>query len=154
VVEASPDVMAGSWIAAGEKLLQVVDPRGAKVEAYVDEAGLQRLSAGSVGVFIPDAPERSRVACAAAVVDAVQLGELDQRAVASVYGGGIPAKQGADGRVLPLQPTFRVRLEDCDLSAAPGAEIAGVAVLHGERVSLAVQGWRRLVAIWQREAGF
>ena len=34
VVEAAQDVHAGSWTAAGEKLLQVVGPRGAKVEAF------------------------------------------------------------------------------------------------------------------------
>jgi len=153
VVESSPEVGAGSWVRPGEKLLQLVAPQGSKVEAFVDEAALQRFGGGP-GVFVPDAPERAHVRCARSVVDAVQLAQLEQPAVASLYGGAIPAQRHADGRVIPLQPTFRVRLEDCELGSAPASEVSGVAVLAGERRSLAVEGWRRLAALWQREAAF
>ena len=154
VVESSEEVTAGSWVRSGEKLLQVLAPQGGKVEAFVDESELQRLQAGSPGVFVPSTPERSRVQCARSVVDAVQLGQLDTPALASLYGGGIPAQRHHDGRVVPLQPTFRVRLEGCDLAEAPASEFIGVAVLAGERRSLVVQGWQRLAALWQREAAF
>ena len=60
--------------------------------------------------------------CNAGIVDAVQLSQLDHGAVASVYGGGIPAQQRVDGRLVPLQPTFRVRLEGCDFTATPNAK--------------------------------
>jgi len=154
VVESSPEVTAGSWVRPGEKLRQVVAPQGSKVEAFVDEAALQRLTPESAGVFVPDTPERAHVNCARSVVDAVQLAQLDQPAVASVYGGAIPAQRHADGRVIPLQPTFRVRLEGCDLGSAPASEIIGVAVLDGERRSLGMEGWRRLAALWRREVAF
>ena len=153
VVESSPEVSAGSWVRPGEKLLQLVAPQGSKVDAFVDEAALQRL-VGGPGLFVPDTPERAHVRCARSVVDAVQLAQLEQPAVASLYGGAIPAQRHADGRVIPLQPTFRVRLEDCELGSAPASEITGVAVLEGERRSLAMEGWRRLAALWQREAAF
>lgn len=154
VVEASEDVTPGSWVPAGEKLLQVVGPQGAKVEAFVDEPALQRLNASSAGVFVPDTPERASVSCTRAVVDAVQLSQLDQGAVASVYGGSVPSQRLQDGRVVPLQPIFRVRLEGCDLKAAPASEVVGVASLRGERGSLAMQGVRWLSAVWRREVGF
>lgn len=152
VVESSHDVTAGTWVAAGEKLLQVVGPQGARVEAFVDESALQRLHSGSAGVFIPDTPERPQVRCTRSLVDAVQLLQLDHVAVASLYGGGIAAQRRADGRVVPLQPTFRVRLEGCDVASPPSSEVAGIALLHSERQSLTGEGLRRLVAMWQREA--
>jgi putative peptide zinc metalloprotease protein len=154
VVESSQDVTTGSWVPAGERLLQVVAPRGTRVEAYVDESALERLGAGHPGVFVPDTPERSRVSCAGSLVDAVQVMHLDHVAVASPYGGTIPAQRHADGRVVPLQPTFRVRMEGCDAASPPSSEVAGLALLHGEPRSLAGEAWRRLVALWQREAAW
>lgn len=156
VVETSPDVMAGSWVMAGEKLLLVVGPQGVKVEAFVDESSLQRLGAHSSAVFIADTPEHARVRCTQAEVDAVQLGQLDQGALAlaSIYNGPIAAQRRPDGRVAPLQPTFRVRLSGCDLATPAGSEITGVALLQGERQSWAEEGLRWLAALWQREAGF
>jgi len=47
-----------------------------------------------------------------------------------------------------------VRLDGCDLAAAHRAEAIGVAVLQGERRSLAMQGWPSLASLWQQEAGF
>jgi uncharacterized membrane protein YadS len=38
--------------------------------------------------------------------------------------------------------------------ASAGAEVLGVAVLHGQRRSLAMQGLLGLAAMWHREAGF
>jgi putative peptide zinc metalloprotease protein len=156
VVETSPDVMAGTWVMAGEKLLQVLGPQGVKVDAFVDESALHRLNARSAGVFIPDTPERARVSCSTASVDAVQLSQLDPGALAlaSLYGGPMPAQQRPDGRVVPQQPTFQVRLSECNLAPAPTAETTGVVLLQGERQSMAAQGLRWLSALWQREAGF
>ena len=154
VVEASEDVTSGSWVAPGEKLLQVVGPNGARVEAFVDEADLQRLSTGSMGVFVPDSPERTSVSCSKTIVDAVQLSQLDQSAVASVYGGPVPSQRLQDGRLVPLQPVFRVRLEDCDLKAAPPSEVMGMVSLRGEHRSPVMQGLRWIWTLWQREVGF
>ena len=152
VVESSQDEPPGTWVPAGERLLQVVGPRGARVEAYIDESQLQRLNADSPVAFIPDTPERARVQCARSLVDAVQLVQLDHIAMASLYGGSIAARRQSDGRVVPLQPTFRVRMEGCDVGNPPESEVTGLAVLNGERRSLAGEGWRWLVGLWQREA--
>ena len=135
VVETAQDLQPGTWVAPGEKLMQVVGPHSAKVEAFVDEATLQRLGADSAGAFVPDTPERASVSCnaAAAIVAAVQLSQITHGTVASVYGCGISAQQRADGRLVPLQPIFRVRLESCGLTAPPNADVVGMAVPHGTR---------------------
>ncbi|WP_280154212.1 HlyD family efflux transporter periplasmic adaptor subunit [Piscinibacter sp. XHJ-5] len=154
VLEVSEDAGPGRWVSAGEKLLRVAGWQGAKVEAFVDESELPQARDGGEATFIADAPEHSPVQCRRTVVDAVPLSELDQVAVASMYGGRIPARQRADGRIVPLRPTFRVRLEGCDLQAAPACEVLGVALLHGERRSLAMRAFRWAAAWWHREAAF
>lgn len=154
VVESSAEATLGSWLRAGEKLLQVVGPAGAKADAFVDEAGLRRLAARGEATFIPDTLERGRVHCSAVQVDAVQLSQLDAAAlpVASVFGGSIPVRHLADGRVVPVQPVFRVRLGRCDTGTAPSSEVVGVALLSSERQSWAEAGWHWLAALWRREA--
>lgn len=153
VAETSEEAMAGGWVMAGEKLLLVVGPQGVKVDAYLDESSLQRLDAAAGAVFIADRPEHGRVHCSQATVDAVQLGQLESGAMtlASPFGGPIAAQRQGDGRVVPLQPTFRVRLSGCDANKAARSEITGVAVLQAERMSLAQEGARRLAALWRRE---
>jgi len=152
VAEADEDAPAGAWIPAGERLLQLVGPQGSKADAFVDEAALPAIAEGQHATFIPLAPEQPAVHCRVSRVDAVQLAHLDTPAVASPYGGGNPAQRAADGRLLPLQPTFHVRLEHCDRTLPPRSEQPGTARLQGERQSLAEQAWRWLVALWQRES--
>ncbi len=152
VVEVADDAIEGTWIPAGERLLQVVGPRGSKADAFVDEAALDGLALGQAAVFIPVALEEPAVHCAVTGIDAVQLATLDTPGIASPYGGAIPAQRMADGRLLPLQPTFRVRFGQCDRDSPPLSELAGVAHLQGQRHSLAGRAVRALAALWQRES--
>ncbi|MFG6489635.1 hypothetical protein ACG04R_23365 [Roseateles sp. BYS78W] len=69
----------------------------------------------------------------------MRLAQLDQLAVASVYGGATPAQRHADVRLMPLQPVFRVRLEDDDLDRAPAVEVGGRRGAGG-RATLAGRG--------------
>jgi putative peptide zinc metalloprotease protein len=92
------------------------------------------------------------VVCTDVRIDAVQLFHLDQPSVASPFGGSLPAQVLPDGRLQPLQPTFRVRLEGCDQDTPPPSEVPGVALLEGERRSWAMRGLRSLAALWHQEA--
>lgn len=152
VVEVSDDARTGTWIPAGERLLQLVGPRGTKVDVYVDEAALADLSPGERAVFVPTALEESSINCSVARVDAVQVANIDALSVASPYGGDIPAQRTAEGRLLPMQPTFRVRLEQCDRSVPPRSELAGIAHMQGTRRSLIQRAMRWTAALWQRES--
>ncbi len=152
VADANEEAPAGAWIPAGERLLQLIGPQGTKADAYVDEAALSAIAEGQHATFVPAALEQAAVHCTVSRVDAVQLAVLDTPAVASPYGGEIAAQRMADGRLQPLQPTFHVRLEQCDRALPPRMELPGVARLQGERRSLVERGWRWLAALWQREA--
>lgn len=152
VVEVDDDAASGVWIPAGERLLQVIGPRGTKVDAFVDEAELEGLAVGQHAVFVPTGLEEASVNCSVMGVDAVQVANLDAPSVASPYGGGIPAQRASEGRLLPMQPTFRVRLTQCDRELPPRSELAGVAHLHGQRHSVAGGALHWVAALWQRES--
>ncbi len=152
VVDVADDAGIGSWLPAGERLLQVVGPHGTKADAFIDEASMQRLDAqGMTARFVPQALDAARVNCNVIRLDAVPLAQLDQPSVASPYGGEIAAKLGADHRLVPMESTFRVRLEGCDLTQAPRSEIPGTALLQGASRSWAMQGARWLANLARRE---
>ena len=152
VAESNEDAQAGSWLPAGERLLMLVSPQGSKVDAYVDESALASLSPGLSARFVPSALEQPSVQCRVERVDPVQLSQLDAPVLASVHGGEIAVQKAPDGRLLPLQPVFRVRLEHCDRAQPPLMELPGRAELQGERRSWLARGWRWAVALWQRES--
>jgi putative peptide zinc metalloprotease protein len=119
---------------------------------FVDEAALPSIAQRQAARFLSAAPQQAAVDCKVTRVDAVQLASLDVPALAGPFGGDIPARRAADGRLLPLQPTFHVRLEQCDPAAPPRSERPGTAHLEGERRSLLGRIWQQATATWHREA--
>ncbi len=152
VAEANEDARPGAWLPAGERLLMLVGPQGSKVDAYVDEAALAAVSPGQTARFLPAILEQAPVQCQVERVDPVQLSQLDAPVLASVHGGDIAVQKAPDGRLLPLQPLFRVRLGHCDRAQPPLMELPGRAELQGERRAWLARAWRWAVALWQRES--
>lgn len=151
VLESNTDARPGNWVPAGERLLLLVGSGGSKVDVYVEETLLPGLQVGQPARFVPAALESPALDCHLARVDPVQISQLDTPLLASPHGGDIAVQKAADGRLTPLQPLFRVRLEACG-GTTPQLEEAGIALLAGERHSMLGQAWRWAVALWQREA--
>lgn len=152
VAEAADDAPPQSWIPAGQKLLLLVGPAGTRVEAYVDEADLPDARAATQARFVAGDARGTTVDCHTFSADAVQLTQLDQPLVASVHGGALAVQRQADGRLVPLRPVFRVTLEDCNATAPPGQELAGLVTLQGPRRSPATSALRWVAARLRREA--
>lgn len=152
VADVDESVVAGTVIAEGERLLDVIGPDGVKGEAFVDEAALAGLASGDEARFVPDSGERWAVHCRLGQIDRLNLPTLDQPLLASVYGGPIATEQRQQALV-PLEAVFRVRLERCERQSAPTRELAGVARLQGPWRSWLQRGVRRALVLFQREAG-
>ncbi|MBV8840313.1 MAG: HlyD family efflux transporter periplasmic adaptor subunit, partial [Alphaproteobacteria bacterium] len=61
VVDLAENLEPGIWVAAKSRLASVIDPRTIKVEAYVDESDLERVSVGDAATFRSDADSRLEV---------------------------------------------------------------------------------------------
>lgn len=75
----------------------------------------------------------------------------------SQYLGSIATQTMEDGRLIALQPTFRVRLDNCVGAGEKNSlmqELAGVVSLRGERESFVVRWFNKAVAVLHSEAGF
>ncbi|MEN3030261.1 HlyD family efflux transporter periplasmic adaptor subunit [Chromobacterium amazonense] len=152
LADVSDALRAGTVVAAGERLLQVVGPYGMRGDAYFDEDELGSLRSGGHATFVADSGEGLAVSCRLGAIDRLNLATLDQPVLASTYGGPI-ATESRDYGLVPLHALFRVRLEGCDQRLSPLREMAGVARLSGEHYSLLQRGWQRLTAVLEREAG-
>lgn len=152
-----PETGPGDWIGAGEWLATLIIPDAPLIEAYLGEADLARVTAGSRATFYPDAPTRAPIA--ATIVEiadtaATRLGAAPE--LASIHGGGIPAHAGEDDPV-PDGAVYRI-LARPDLAdrrnGMSNMALRGTLRLQGERQSLAARTWRTIRAVLIRESGF
>ena len=90
-------------------------------------------------------------------IDKLNLTQLDQSYIASQFDGSNPTQENKDHALIPLQAIFRVRLNNCvagDEKKSLLQELAGTVSLSGERESFVGKGFRKVVAVWNGEAGF
>lgn len=159
VVEVAEGLTPGDWLAAGEEVGRLVDLRQPVIEAYVAEADLGRIAAGTRAWFYPKALERPTVEAVVVTIDAASTRRLPAPELASLYGGTVAVREDSlqpDGsrELVPETPVYRVRLAPVGEQSAPTQVVRGQVVLEGERVGLAAQLWRRTLGLAIRESGF
>lgn len=148
------DLAVGGWVAPREMLFAVGDRRRSAVEAFVGEDDLARLHVGGAARFVPEAPEFGRHACRIASIDPFNVTELDEPALASVYGGRLNVRDDGHGNLLPVAGLYRVRLDQCSPALAPSIRVRGMAHLEADGQSMLLAGVGQLGRVLLREAGF
>ena len=165
ISERNPALTTGTWIPAGEQLFHIASPTGIKGEAYLNESDMMGLTEiihteknkKSTANFIAKQSSYPKLTCNIDEIDKLNLTQLDQPYVASQYGGKIPTQETKEHALIPLQATFRVRLNNCvagDKKKTLLQELAGTASLQGERKSLVGKVFDKVLAVWNSEAGF
>lgn len=154
VLEVNDQLNVGGWVAADEWLAFVGQPRGVRVEAYVEEADLERLRPDAPARFVPETPEWPLFQCRLAGIDRSNAAVLEHPALAVPHGGTLAVKgRGREG-LIPATSHFRVRFDRCDPAVAPPRELRGTLHIEAERASLLARWLRAAQAVLLREAGF
>lgn len=153
-VAAAEDGLApGTWLPRGERLFDVVGPSGIKGDAFVGEDDVKHIAAGDPAVFIAALPEMGALHCRVTAVDRVNLATLDELALASSYGGPIPAEvPPGSHQPVPLQATYQVRIGDCTGRSTLSRRLLGTVALGGGRESLLSRWFRKGGALVERES--
>jgi putative peptide zinc metalloprotease protein len=151
VVYVNESLVPGAWVASHEELLQVAGLQGAKGEALVGEAALNRLRENRSAVFVAELAEQRHVTCRLGAIDRVNLTVLDSPYLVSHYGGPLRVQTDASGLWVPADPVFRARLTDCDMKMAPTQELRGTVHLLGAATSPVQTLFRRVATTLQRE---
>jgi putative peptide zinc metalloprotease protein len=153
-VHSGDDLAPGTWLPRGEPMFDVVGPQGVKGDAFVGEDDVGRIAPGDTVQFVASVAEMGTLHCRVSAVDRVNVATLDEPAIASVYGGPVPADmQPGTKQLVPLAATYRVRIEGCARDRAFGRQIVGTATLGAARESFAARGVRWLVSVFEREGG-
>jgi putative peptide zinc metalloprotease protein len=152
IVELADDLRPREWVAANERLLMVVQPDRALIEAYVSEADLARIAVGDAAVFHPEEGWGEPANAHVVRIERANARILSEPYLASRFGGGVAVREIKSGEYVPESTVYRVLLEP-DLPAAPSRVLRGHAVLSGAPESLAARAWRRIVAVAVRESG-
>jgi putative peptide zinc metalloprotease protein len=158
VVDVAEALDPGSWLAAKSRLMSVIDPAGMTVEAYVDEADLDRINVGDAATFVAEADTRIEFPLRLTEIARASTTILSDPALASTMGGPIavrPQKQTEkQNELVPDRTLYRVRLAVAEGHSAPVTRILrGQVILRGEAISLARRLWRFALAVVIRESG-
>lgn len=153
VVELAEPLGRGEWVKAGELVGVVADLSHTRIDAYVTEADLDRVTLNADAVFVPNDLTTARVAARVKVIDTTAVRTLSDPELASSNGGAIATRPGPNETQIPELPVYRVTLTPTD-AIAPRRIESGTAILEGRSASIAVQAWRRVVSVLVRESGF
>ena len=153
-----PDIRPGDWVGARVALATLVEPNQVVVETYLEESDVQRLRAGSRGLFVVSGWTGQALPVKVLSVDAdaarvLPLGLLDAAA-----GGHVLTRRQADQRI-PERAVFRALLEvntveDPDAVPRDGRTWRGTVVLRADAESLAGRYLRQSLSVIFRELGF
>lgn len=144
----------GDWVEEGKLLGTLADTSYTRVTGYLSELDLSLISeAGSQplqGSFYPDNGIDEPLPVWLESVDSVAVSRLGHPELASVFGGAIGVTEHRDGTLEPSISYFQLRFSS--EVASGNRQIPGVIVLKGRSYSVMGQVWKRVVAIFRKEA--
>lgn len=142
VMDLATDVAPGDWVAQDERLLTVIDGEHSLVKGYVEEGDLGRIVVGSEGVFYASDPDVPPLPGRILRVDQSPTRYLQEPYLASLYGGMLPVREQADGKLVVEGSVYRADLS-LDHGFAVGRIRHGVMIVKTQPENGVFQSWRR-----------
>ncbi len=154
VVDRADSLYPGRWINEKLAVAYVIDPQEAAIAALAPVEDLNVLAVGQEALFIPNDVTRSARRARVTEIRDVDEQDFSLPYLASIYGGEVPARKDAHGRVQAEQSVYRVELEVLDQTEPVDQTVTGQLHVTGKTESLAERAWDRVVAVMIRESGF
>lgn len=154
VVDRADSLYPGRWINEKLAVAYVIDPQEAAIAALAPVEDLNVLAVGQEALFIPNDVTRSARRARVTEIRDVEEQDFSLPYLASIYGGEVPARKDALGRVQAEQSVYRVELEVLDQTEPVDQTVTGQLHVTGKTESLAERAWDRVVAVMIRESGF
>jgi putative peptide zinc metalloprotease protein len=150
-----PDLHAGQWLAAKEKLAVLVRENTPwLVETWLDEDSVRRIRVGDEAVFIKDSAEGPLLRLKVASIDSDASRQLPRRELSAAAGGHVVTREQGK-QLIPERAVYRVSLSADALPAAmTRAQWRGRVVIEARAEPLALPYLRSAAAVLVREAGF
>jgi putative peptide zinc metalloprotease protein len=146
-------IAPGVWLPAKTRLLSVIDPDGTVVEAYVDEADLDRIAIGNGATFFSEADSLIEVKATVQDIARASTRVLTEPTLASAAGGPITVRPTKQNTLVPDRTLYRVTLIPAAGKIPPDRILRGTVLIQGRAVSLATRAMRVIRAVLVRESG-
>ncbi|WNJ91576.1 HlyD family efflux transporter periplasmic adaptor subunit [Bosea sp. 685] len=153
IVDVAEALEPDTWIAAKSRLMSIVDPTGVSVDAYVDEADLDRIAIGDSATFFAEADTRLEYRLRIVEIARASTRMLPDPYLASTMGGPIPVRAQKQNELVPDRTIYRVKLAIVGQEPPVTRVLRGDVILRGEALSIAARIWRSFLAIAIRESG-
>lgn len=123
---------AGSWVARGELLGELVSHQGLRLEALLSQRDVERIGLGDSARFFFESGARASLAFTVTSIDEDAMGELSLPLLSTAAGGSVGVRE-QQGRLIPEQSVYRVQLESsAEENIEPGV-FRGRVVIQGAR---------------------
>lgn len=153
VTDIADDLRPGLWVAPHERLMDVIDPDHASIEAAVSEADLARIAVGARATFYPERGWRDPFQVHVVRIERANIRVLAEPYLASRFGGAVAVRETRQNEWVPENSIYRVMLAPDEPMSAPNRVLRGHVVIAGAAQSIAVRTWRRILAVAVRESG-
>ena len=153
VVDLIDGLDVGAWLPARSRILSIIQPGDAELEAYVYESDLGRIEPGASAIFYPEADSRHVLRARVETIDRASTRVLTEPYLASKYRGPIAAREIKRDELVPDRTIYRVTLVPEDRDAQVAQVVRGRVVMHSRPESLLARVWRAVVAVAIRESG-
>lgn len=154
VTDVAEGLRPGRWVDPQQPLAVVAEPGWGRIVAYAAEDVAGRLEPGAAITFHPDDPLAPVLRGHVSEIDSINLQTLPDAYLAATQDGPIGVREGANGRLVPVQATYRVRIALDTPPAGPLQVRRGVARVEATPRSLFDRAWRGVAAVVIRESGF
>lgn len=155
LLDLSPDLAPGQWLPRNTQIATLIAWEGIggwRVDTYLPESELERISPGDRGRFIAETPGGINAWLVVERVDRDASRVLPEAMLASLHGGQIPVREKS-GAMVPDQALYRVTLRVTGEAGTPLA-LRGKVVIFGTPKTLAGDFLRAAAGLVVREAGF
>lgn len=154
VIEVLENLENGQAVNPSLQLALLVNEATPRVEGYLQERDLSRVLAGGRGVFYPEHTELAPIEGALQGIDATHTEQLEEAALASVYGGPLPVRVTAGGKLMNEESVYRFLLRPAPDSARPVRLLRGTVRLEGKPLSVLARSWLAVRRVLIRESDF
>lgn len=153
LLDVPPDLNAGTWVSQHEILGTLIDSQQWKVEAYLTEETINRVSIGDTAVFLPETAGRGSLNLRVEQIDRDATRILSDGMLSSIHGGALPARERGS-QTVPDRAVYRVALRVIEPVDAHTSSLRGQVVIYAESTTLLGEYLRRATGLLLQESGF
>ncbi|MEM8512232.1 putative peptide zinc metalloprotease protein [Massilia sp. MP_M2] len=153
VVDLLSNLAPGRWVRSDQPLGRVLIGQGREALAYIDDAALLRVRAGTRATFFADDPGVAPVPLQVVAVESAAAEYVTPDALASVHGGPLATTLDKQGRPVPRASLHRVRLamQGPETTTSDLRLLRGQVRIDADADSFGAHAARRLLSIILQE---